>query len=89
MGNLQQQCSVKKPLENIVNNSYNQKCKDYPATEILKGFKVFSPEDTLDEIINNNKSIVRFGDGEFKIIFGRNIRFQKKINYFQKDYLKY
>ena len=36
-----------------------------------------SPEETLDEIINNNKSISRFGDGELNLIFGFKIRFQK------------
>lgn len=52
-------------------------CKKCSASEILNVYKVFSPEDTLDEIINHNKSIVRFGDGEFEIIFGKDIGFQK------------
>ena len=36
-----------------------------------------SPEKTLDEIINYNKSISRFGDGELNLIFGGKIGFQK------------
>lgn len=51
-------------------------CKDCPASLILKGYKIKSPEETLDEIIKNKKSIVRFGDGELNIIFGINIPFQ-------------
>jgi glycosyltransferase family protein len=36
-----------------------------------------SPEDTLNEIINNNRSISRFGDGEFKLMLGQKIGFQE------------
>lgn len=32
---------------------------------------------TLTELINTNKSICRYGDGEFSIIFGDDLRFQK------------
>ncbi|MDN4166618.1 GT-D fold domain-containing glycosyltransferase [Cytophagales bacterium LB-30] len=40
--------------------------------------KVLSIEDTLDEIINNKKSIARFGDGEFLYILDKlNLPFQK------------
>ena len=53
-------------------------CKHCPSSLILKGFKIKSPDETLDEIIKKKKSIVRFGDGEFDIIFGKNIPFQKK-----------
>ena len=31
---------------------------------------------TVNELIENKKSIARFGDGEFKIIFGKNVGFQ-------------
>ena len=62
-------------------------CEDCPSSLILKGYKIKSPDETLDELINENKSIVRFGDGEFDIIFGNNIPFQntseklmKKLN---------
>lgn len=42
--------------------------------------KVASMEETIDEIIRNNKSISRFGDGEFALIFGNNIGFQEANN---------
>ena len=33
--------------------------------------------ETLDELINTNKSMARFGDGEFNLIWGENLPFQK------------
>ena len=44
--------------------------------QIFKGLQIVSPESTLDEIIKYNKSISRFGDGEFSLIFGISIGFQ-------------
>jgi hypothetical protein len=44
---------------------------------IFKGLKIKSTEETLNEIIYNNKSISRFGDGEFLLTIGKNIPFQK------------
>jgi hypothetical protein len=44
----------------------------------LKKFKDFhhlSNEDTLSYILDNNKSLIRFGDGSFDIIFGFSIYF--------------
>jgi len=38
---------------------------------------IIPKENTLDELIYNNKSIVRFGDGEYDLIFGRKISFQE------------
>lgn len=38
---------------------------------------VMNTEETLYDIINNRKSIARFGDGEFSLIFGRDLNFQK------------
>lgn len=55
----------------------NKNCKDCPAEIILRGFKVKSPDETLDELINKNKLIARFGDGEIGIIFGNDIYFQE------------
>lgn len=40
-------------------------------------FKVKSIIETVDEIIKNRKSVIRFGDGEIIIIRGKNIGFQK------------
>ena len=44
---------------------------------MFKSIKFISLDETLDELLNNKKSIARFGDGEFKIIFGKDIGFQK------------
>ena len=50
---------------------------DCPKKIIFNGLNILPPEDTLDEIINKNRSISRFGDGEFDLIFGEGIGFQK------------
>lgn len=53
---------------------------EYYQNEInifFKSIKIKTEDDTLNELINNKKSISRFGDGEFLIIFGENIGFQK------------
>lgn len=47
-----------------------------------------SRDETLNEILYNSKSIARFGDGEFNIIFGKNIRFQKFNETLRKKLLK-
>ena len=44
---------------------------------ILGGFKIATPEDTLDRIIKDKCSISRLGDGEFDLIWGIGIRYQK------------
>ena len=53
-----------------------EKCYKCPSKILFKGLTILSDDKTLDEIINNNKSISRFGDGEFKIIFGEKLDFQ-------------
>ena len=58
-------------------NHYNKYCKYCPREFIFDGLYVASRQETLDELILNNKSFSRFGDGEFKIIFGRGIGFHK------------
>ena len=49
-----------------------------PLYLIFKGLNILSEGETLDEIIKKNKSISRFGDGEFDLIFGKGIKLQKK-----------
>lgn len=49
---------------------------------ILKNFriasiKLFNSEETVEKILKDKCSIARYGDGEFKIIYGRTIGFQK------------
>ena len=43
---------------------------------IFRGLNIISKEKTLNEIIYNNKSIARFGDGEYSIILGGKSIFQ-------------
>ena len=38
---------------------------------------VRSIDETIDEIIKNKSSIARYGDGEFKLMIGKNISFQR------------
>ena len=66
------------------NKNYNEKCLKCPFKIIFKGLKVFSEEETLNEIIFNNKSIARYGDGEFSLMFGSSIGFQKYNNILSK-----
>ena len=51
---------------------YTAKTKD-----LLGGFKIASPEETIEKIINDNASITRFGDGEFDMICGVGMKYQK------------
>ncbi len=56
--------------------------KDFFYRKIAKAPKVESVNDTIDEIVNNKRSIARFGDGEIKLAAGKDISFQdnsKKI----------
>lgn len=46
-------------------------------TENSEKPKVLSCSETLDELVNSNKSICRYGDGEFNLIFGESIPFQE------------
>lgn len=51
---------------------YTAKTKD-----ILGGFKIASPDETIDKIVNDKCSIARFGDGEFDMICGVGMKYQK------------
>lgn len=41
------------------------------------GIKVYSIEETVEELIHTNKSMVRFGDGEITMIRGRSLKLQR------------
>ena len=45
--------------------------------DILGNYKIASAEDTMEKLINENCSISRYGDGEFKLIFGISIGYQE------------
>lgn len=53
--------------------------KKYTATvkNILSGFKIKSPEETIEKIVNEGCSITRYGDGEFDMICGTGMNYQK------------
>ena len=42
--------------------------------------KVQSMDETIEELLNTNKSLVRFGDGEITVLKGNDITFQKSSN---------
>lgn len=65
---------------NCIDNNKNNQCMKCPVSIIFKGLKILSVEETLNEIIFNNKSISRFGDGEFNLLFGESIGFQDVNN---------
>ena len=50
-----------------------KECSKCEGDLFFKSIKFVSRKDTVTELIENKKSIARFGDGEFKIIFGENI----------------
>ena len=54
----------------------DNKCIKCPVELIFNELNIISPENTLNEIIFNNKSISRLGDGEFDLIFGESLGFQ-------------
>ena len=74
--------------KNCLNENNNeQKCLHCDSDIIFQSIKYKSRDETLNELLNYNKSIARFGDGEFKIIFGKKIGFQKYNNELQKKLL--
>lgn len=46
-------------------------------SRVTKAPTVASVEDTVNEIVNGNCSIARYGDGEIKLVAGRDISFQQ------------
>ena len=47
------------------------------CTKVMGHYKIKTPEETLDELINTNKSITRLGDGEFDMIYKIGMNYQK------------
>ena len=45
--------------------------------KIVKKPEINDSIKTIEEIVNNNFSISRYGDGEFKLIYGEDLLFQK------------
>lgn len=77
---------MKKFLIKIWNKLYDLKVKiinfywlvfDFFYSSVTKKPEVASVEETIDTIVKNNCSIARYGDGEIKLVAGRDISFQK------------
>ena len=49
---------------------------EYKKTNIYQ--EVLTVNETIDIVIKNKMSLSRFGDGEFSLCFGKNIKFQEK-----------
>ena len=49
----------------------------FTVEDLFKGIKIVSADATLDEIIINNRSISRFGDGELNLLIGNGNIFQQ------------
>lgn len=47
------------------------------AKKVIGHYKIATPEETIEEIINENRSIARYGDGEFDFIYGIGMNYQK------------
>lgn len=47
--------------------------------------KVYSIEETIDELINTQKSLIRFGDGEIEIIRGKSLKLQTVNSLLKED----
>ena len=45
--------------------------------KVLGKYNIATPEETVEELANSNKSITRFGDGEFDMIYGIGMNYQK------------
>ena len=60
-----------------INKYKKEECLICKNNVIFKNIKIYDDEKTLDEIISKNKSISRYGDGEFKLMFGLNLGFQR------------
>ena len=61
---------IKKMIAEIV-------CFLYEKNILHNSIRVYSIDETLDELLNTNKSMVRFGDGEIVMIKGKDLMLQK------------
>ena len=97
--NLYNNLNIKKGEINKEYYDYCQKCVrhlKHPKKQCLNctneiifyGLNIVSTEDTLNEIIENKRSISRFGDGELFLMRGYGIHFQKYNRKLSKRLLK-
>ena len=69
---------------NCAKNITSECDKECPPEVLFKNLKIASNFDTLDEIIKNNKSISRFGDGEYRLLLGMRHGFTLLIKTYRK-----
>lgn len=57
----------------------NRNKKKYYANtkNVIGHYKIATPDETIEKIISGNKSILRYGDGEFDFIYGIGMNYQK------------
>ncbi len=70
-------------IYNKVLSKYNRLLSSYYQRK--KKISVRSFEDTIDEILKRERSVIRFGDGEMTIMSGRGIGFQKSCEGLAQD----
>ncbi len=73
-------------ISRVLNNKFVFKIKRWILSKVAyvnyklniknKGINVYSIEKTIDDIIKNKASLVRYGDGEMDIINGKSLKFQ-------------
>ena len=60
-----------------INKIKSYECFNSKNNVFFRDIKIYNDDETLNELIHFNKSISRFGDGEYKIIFGISLGFQQ------------
>lgn len=66
--------------------SFLRNCGLYVLVKNKYKVNIKNTEETLRDIIDNKKSIARFGDGEFSLAFGEDLKFQKNNTEIEKRY---
>ncbi len=51
-------------------------CRDYCFSFFPLKAQLLTPKETVDYVCNYDKSVIRFGDGEFKMLMGGSIHYQ-------------
>ena len=72
----------------IISYAYYLYKFNLPLEKIFQNIKIYSKNDTLNELIFKNKSISRFGDGEFTLIYGEGNLFQDCNKIISKKLIK-
>ena len=65
-----------------IKNAYIKFCNWFLSKTCI--YKVATMDETIDELLKTDKSLIRFGDGELRILVGKDIGFQKSDKALQK-----